>query len=118
INESGIVEIPGLMMISRIDTVGAGDSYLSGVAAALAAGYSIETAAELGNFVAGVTIQKLYQTGTASPDEIMKIAEDPDFTYRPQVAEEIRRAKYIDGTEIELVTKVPDKLKIRHAIFD
>src|SRR5690606_17660167 len=64
IDESGIVETPSLMVISRIDTVGAGDSYLSGVAAALASGNSIETAAELGTFVAGVTIQKLYQTGT------------------------------------------------------
>lgn len=47
------------MIISRVDTVGAGDSYLSGVAAALAAGYGLVDAATLGTYVAGVTVQKL-----------------------------------------------------------
>ncbi|MCI0531072.1 MAG: carbohydrate kinase family protein, partial [candidate division Zixibacteria bacterium] len=118
IDESGITEIPGLMIISRIDAVGAGDSYLAGVATALAAGYSIGTAAELGSFVAGVTVQKLYQTGTASPEEIMKIGEDPDYIYRPELAEEIRSASYVAGTEIELVTALHGQLNIRYAIFD
>lgn len=118
IDESGIVETPSLMVISRIDTVGAGDSYLSGVAAALASGNSIETAAELGTFVAGVTIQKLYQTGTASPEEIMEIAADPDYIYRPELAEECRHANYIDDTEIEIVGVWSNELSIRHAIFD
>lgn len=118
VDKSGIVEVPGLMVTSRIDTVGAGDSYLSGVAAALASGNSIEIAAELGSFVAGVTIQKLYQTGTASPEEIMNIAEDPDYIYRPELAEEVRCANYVDDTEIEIVRVLPNELRIRHAIFD
>ncbi|HLT72059.1 MAG TPA: PfkB family carbohydrate kinase [Cyclobacteriaceae bacterium] len=118
IDESGIVEMPGLMIISRIDTVGAGDSYLAGVAAALASGNGVEVAAELGTFVAAVTIQKLYQTGTASPEEIMGIAEDPDYIYRPELAEDIRRANYVEDTEIEIAGVLPSELMIRHAIFD
>lgn len=118
IDEAGIIEIPGLMIMSRIDTVGAGDSYLAGVATVLAAGYGIGTAAELGTFVAGVTVQKLYQTGTASPKEIMEIGEDPDYIYRPELGEDIRNASYVEGTEIELVGKLPNQLHISHAIFD
>ena len=81
IDQIGISEIPGLMILSKVDTVGAGDSYLAGAASALAAGYSMEIAATIGTFVAGVTVQKLFQTGTATPEEILAIGEDPDFIY-------------------------------------
>jgi len=118
IDKSEIVEIPGLLILSRIDTVGAGDSYLAGVTSALAAGYGIGIAAEIGTFVAGVTIQKLFQTGTASPEEIFKIGEDPDYIYRPELAENIRYAYYFEDSEIEIISSLSDKLNIKHAIFD
>ncbi len=53
VNGDIISEIPGLMILGRVDTVGAGDSYLAGASSALAAGYSLETAAEFGTLVAG-----------------------------------------------------------------
>nr|NQU91508.1 hypothetical protein [Bacteroidota bacterium] len=56
VDQSGIADIPGLMIISKVDTVGAGDSYLAGAASTLAAGYSMAEAAEIGSFVAGVTV--------------------------------------------------------------
>ncbi len=118
IDEKGLTEVAGLMILSRVDAVGAGDSYLAGVAAAMAAGYSLEEAAELGTFVAGVTVQKLFQTGTASPDEILQIGNSPDFIYHPELAEDIRQAKYFDKTEIEIINKWPDDLNIRYAVFD
>lgn len=118
IDQSGISEIPGLMIISKVDTVGAGDSYLAGAASALAAGYSMEIAARLGNFVAGVTVQKLFQTGTATPEEILAIGEDPDFIYSYELADDIRQAEYLDNTEIEIVNKWESKPQILHAIFD
>jgi rfaE bifunctional protein kinase chain/domain len=118
IDQSGISEIPGLMILSKVDTVGAGDSYLAGAASALAAGYSMETAGVIGTFVAGVTVQKLFQTGTATPAEILDIGQDPDYIYSPDLAEDIRKAQYIKGTEIEIVSKLKEKPGIRHAIFD
>ena len=78
IDQNGISDIPGLMIVSQVDTVGAGDSYLAGAASALAAGYDPRTAAYLGSLVAGVTVQKLFQTGTANRDEILAIGKDPD----------------------------------------
>ena len=118
VNESGVTEIPGLMIISKVDTVGAGDSYLAGAASALAAGYSMEIAAELGSYVAGVTVQKLFQTGTASPSEIVMIGQDPDFIYLPELAEDIRQARYLKDTEIEVIRDLPEDMRIKHAIFD
>lgn len=118
IDESGASEVFGLMIISRIDPVGAGDSYLAGVASSLAAGYPIGVAAEIGSFVAGVTIQKLYQTGTASPQEIFHLGSDPDYVYNPEVAEDIRQATYYAGTEIEVINRFGSEPSISHAIFD
>ena len=118
IDETGISEIPGLMILSKVDTVGAGDSYLAGAASSLAAGYDMETAAQIGSFVAGVTVQKLFQTGTASPEEILGIGSDPDFIFASELAEDKRHANYLPYTEIEIITKWKEKPQIKHAIFD
>jgi rfaE bifunctional protein kinase chain/domain len=118
VDESGVTDIYGLMIISKVDPVGAGDSYLAGVAATLAAGYNMQTAAEIGSYVAGVTVQKLFQTGTASPEEILQMGSDPDFVYSPELAEDIRHARYRNDSEIEIINEWPQKLQISHAIFD
>jgi len=118
VNGDIISEIPGLMILGRVDTVGAGDSYLAGASSALAAGYSLETAAEFGTLVAGVTVQKLFQTGTATPEEIIGIGTDPDYTWRPDLAEDLRLANYLEKSEIEIINKWPEKLQIKHAVFD
>ncbi len=118
IDENGVTDIFGLMIISKVDTVGAGDSYLAGAASALAAGYGMHEAAEIGSYVAGVTVQKLFQTGTATPGEILRIGVDPDFVYKPELAEDIRHARYLDDSEIEIIREWPEPLNISHAIFD
>lgn len=117
-DENGIFEMPGLQILNRIDSVGAGDSYLAGIAAALAAGYTNDIAAELGAYVAGVTVQKLFQTGTATPDEILEIGKDPDFIYNAELAENVTLAQYFNKTDIEIITKPSPKQKIKYAIFD
>ncbi len=118
VNENGVTNIDGLMIISKVDTVGAGDSYLAGAASALAAGYSLEIAAEIGSYVAGVTVQKLFQTGTASPEEILNIGADPDFVYSSELAEDMRHATYWNNSEIEVINEWTQPLNIQHAIFD
>jgi bifunctional ADP-heptose synthase (sugar kinase/adenylyltransferase)/beta-phosphoglucomutase-like phosphatase (HAD superfamily) len=117
-DQQGFKEIPGLLILSPVDTVGAGDSMLAGIAAALAVGAEPYRAAELGSLVAGVTVQKLMQTGTASPEEILKLGSDPDRRYRPDLARNYRRARYLPDTEIEIVSSLPDKKHFTHAIFD
>ncbi len=118
VDEKGITEISGLMILAQTDTVGAGDSYLAGAASALAAGYNMEEAAQTGTLVAGVTVQKLFQTGTATPGEILAIGSDPDFIFSSELAEDKRHAKYLNGTEIEIINNWKKKPVIKHAIFD
>jgi phosphoglycolate phosphatase-like HAD superfamily hydrolase len=91
---------------------------VAGIAACLAAGAPPTEAATFGNFVAGVTVQKLHQTGTASPAEILAIGENPDYVYRPELAEDPRRATYQARTEIEIAEALPPEFDIRYAIFD
>jgi rfaE bifunctional protein kinase chain/domain len=118
IDGTGISEIPGLMILAKVDTVGAGDSYLAGAASALAAGYNMVEAAHFGTFVAGVTIQKLFQTGTATPEEILRIGGDPDFIFSSELAEDMRHASYFSNTEIEIINKWKEKPHIKYVIFD
>jgi len=118
VDETGIHQVPGLHIIGRTDPVGAGDSMLAGLTAALAAGASPLVAATFGSFVAGVTVQKLFQTGTATPDEIRAIGRDPDYDYQPELAADPRSAVYLSGTEIETVAPLPASSPITHALFD
>jgi rfaE bifunctional protein kinase chain/domain len=72
----GVFKVPAIATFGRIDPVGAGDSAVAGVAAALAAGRGCAEAAALGILAAGVTVRKLLTTGTASPEEILALAEE------------------------------------------
>lgn len=71
---NGAVEIPALKVAGAIDPVGAGDTVVASLAAALAAGSSPLQAGELAMIAAAVTVRKLRQTGTAGPEEILRIS--------------------------------------------
>jgi rfaE bifunctional protein kinase chain/domain len=114
----GCHEVPGLLLLSRTDTVGAGDSFLAGAAAALAAGSSPREAAKFANLVAGVTVQKLFITGTASPEEILSLAAEANYRYHPELAALPQRGRFHQDSEIEIVNEPPGSRRITHAIFD
>ena len=54
-----------------LDPVGAGDAFIAALAASLCVGASPWEAGAIANLAASVTVEKLNQTGTASPDEIL-----------------------------------------------
>ena len=112
-----IHQVPGLYVASPIDTVGAGDSILAGLAAGLAASLSNDRALLFAEFVAGVTVRKLFQTGTAGRDEIRTLALSPEFCYHPETAESLRAAAYWSDSEIEIVEPVFGR-GFRYAVFD
>lgn len=114
----GIHEIPGIQLLKKLDPVGAGDTVTSALALCLGAGVSPAEAAEFANFAAAVTVQKLFQTGTANGEEILDVARDPDFIYHPELAVNPRRARYLEGTEIEVCEESIPFGHIRHAVFD
>jgi rfaE bifunctional protein kinase chain/domain len=125
VDGDGIREVPGIQLLKKLDPVGAGDTVTSALALCLGAGVPPAEAAEFANFAAAVTVQKLFQTGTANGEEILAVTADPDFIYQPELAEDRRKARYVPGTEIEIcednlesqISNVKSP-RIRHAVFD
>jgi rfaE bifunctional protein kinase chain/domain len=99
----GVSTIDGLHIIAQIDTVGAGDAFIAGLAAGLSGGGSLVEASNIGNYTAGVSIQILYETGHPTRDEVLSLERDAEFRRRPETARDPRRAVYLDGTEIEII---------------
>ncbi|MBN1466725.1 carbohydrate kinase [candidate division KSB1 bacterium] len=119
-DRSGVTTIPGIHFLKKLDTVGAGDTVISALAAALAAGFSPAIAAEFANLAAGVTVQKRFQTGTASGEEIVALNREVYFLHQPELAHDLRKAVFIDHTDIEACTDLDslDRGKISYVIFD
>ncbi len=134
VDGQGVHQVPGIQLLKKLDPVGAGDTVTSALALCLGAGVPPVEAAEFANFAAAVTVQKLFQTGTADGEEILTVAKDPDFIYQPELAESPRKAKYLPQTEIEITGEWPvtrdscpgsrttghgaPSSAIRHAVFD
>jgi rfaE bifunctional protein kinase chain/domain len=110
--------IPGLQVIESADPVGAGDAVVAALAAGLAVGAPAFAAAALANAAAMITVKKVRTTGTASSSEILAAIPDLNYIFSPELADSPRHAHYLSGTEIEIVTKLPGDLVIRHCIFD
>ena len=66
-----------------LDPVGAGDTFIAALAASLAAGATPWEAGAIATLGTGVTVEKLGQTGTASPEEIL---DRYDLTAREEKA--------------------------------
>lgn len=107
----------GLSLLTELDTVGAGDSFFSGFALSLAGGLTIGQALHIGNSVAGVTVQKLHQTGTCSPEELRTIIANRDLTYNadanPRRVTEPFTMEVI--TDLKSIEKRP---ALEYAVFD
>jgi sugar/nucleoside kinase (ribokinase family) len=87
-----VEQIFGVRLPGRIDPVGAGDTFAAAFAAIIAAGVDFSAAAFVANIAAAVTAQKCFQTGTASPGEILALGADADFVCHPESSESPHRA--------------------------
>ena len=127
-DSGGFHEVPGIQLLRKVDTVGAGDTTISALGLCLAAGFTATEAAEFANVAAAVTVQKLFQTGSASPHEVLQLGQNPKYIYQPELAEDIRQARYRENSEIELcydrdfipLGRIKHALlgRIKHALFD
>ena len=113
-----VQQIPGIQVAEKIDPVGAGDTVVAALAAALGSGQSPTTAARLANLAASITVRKLRATGTAMQQEILAAGPEPDYIFEPELADSPHLARWIDGTEIEIIGDLPTDLDIQHCIFD
>lgn len=116
---SGECEIfPAVRIPPPVDPVGAGDTTVAALAAALAGGVDSSSAAKLAVLAAAVTVRKICETGAPTPEEILDLEKEADFIHLPDLAENPDRAHFLEASSIEMVSALPDKLEIRHAIFD
>ncbi len=118
VDSDGVHDVPGIQLMKKLDIVGAGDTVTSALALCLGAGLRPAEAAKFANFAAAVTVQKLFQTGTASGAEILEVGKDPDYIYQPELASDRRRACYLDNTEIESCYQSIPFGRIKHVVFD
>jgi len=118
VDSDGYHEVPGIQLLKKLDIVGAGDTVTSALALCLGGGVCPAEAAEFANLAAAVTVQKLFQTGTASGPEILEVGKDTDYIYQPELATDRRRARYLDDTEIEICAESLPEANIKHAVFD
>lgn len=112
------MEIFGVQLSGRTDPVGAGDAFVSTLAAIASAGTNLAAAAFVANLAAAVTARKLFQTGTATPEEILELGSGAEYVRHPELAASPHRARFEGASEIEVVAAPPPALNIRHAIFD
>jgi rfaE bifunctional protein kinase chain/domain len=75
-HEGGPTHVPAVRVSGPIDIVGAGDSAIAGITAALCAGATVPEAAEVACLAAGVTIRQVGTTGTASRRQILDCFRD------------------------------------------
>jgi len=71
-----VEHVPAIRVAGPIDVVGAGDSAMAGLVAALCAGASLTEAALVGNLLASLTIQQLGVTGTATRGQVLRRFEE------------------------------------------
>ena len=75
-HSEGPTLIPAVLARGPIDIVGAGDSAMAGITAALCAGASVPEAAQIGCLAAGVTIRQIGTTGTATRKQILELQRE------------------------------------------
>ena len=102
--DAGMVDaIPGISMPGPIDPVGAGDAATAALAACRAAGLPVQQSAVIANLAAAITVQKINQTGTATPSEIQEQAARVAYIYHPALAEDQRLARYYSHSDVEII---------------
>lgn len=72
-HQDGPTAVPAVPVSGPIDIVGAGDATMSGIVSALCSGATVPEAGEIGCLAAGVTIQQIGTTGTASREQIARL---------------------------------------------
>ncbi len=114
-----VEQVKGIWVTGEVDTVGAGDTAVSTFSACMGAHASVASALEIANLAAAVTVKKLYQTGKATPKEITEIQKNCNYIHNNHLANALRKAEYVDNSDIELVEAVDfQQFSIDHIILD
>lgn len=118
IDSSGIYEEPGIALTGTIDVVGAGDACLSAFAAGTGCAAPMLHRLKIANLAAAITVQKINETGTANPAEILDFADRFHYQYHLDKAHDLSSAMFLGSSKIEIVESLPANRDIRSVMFD
>ncbi len=93
--------INGIDFMEETDTVGAGDAFLAGTAAAIISGTDINNAAEIGNLAAAVSVLTLFETGNPTFEELKIHSQDPCWRHNAHLVK--TTPTYLAESTIELI---------------
>ena len=113
-----LYSIPGIWHDGETDAVGAGDTAISTFSAGLAAGVDVLKSLKLANLASAVTVRKLYQTGSASPDEIRRLDEGCTYVYNNFLAAHPLKASFFNRSRIEIVEEFKSTKQPRFVMMD
>lgn len=113
-----VFDVPGVELPGAVDSVGAGDAALAALAAGFAAGATPLEVATFANLAAAITTRQVRTTGKATPALLRAVGPSPDYVHAPRLASQPRLARFLDDTNIEIVTGRRPAARIQHAIFD
>ncbi len=102
-NGTDSFRILGINDVKKTDPVGAGDAFLAGLVAAQVRGLGLKESLEYANANASISAGVLFSTGHPTQVQTQTLLEDPDYRYNPTLAKDPRLARYLDGTDIEIV---------------
>ncbi len=124
-----MARIPAAPVTPPLDPVGAGDTFGAALATALACGATPQEAAAFANLAAAVIVEKLGQTGTATPEEILArhaqvrpsgLVTPSDGARNPEgrttATEDVGIDRHLDW--LEVVNPTVRVGHVRHALFD
>ncbi len=112
------ITVPGIYLTGDTDELGRGNTCVSAFAVSLGSGASIKDSLEIANVAYAIIVKRIRQTGTATPEEILKLADDCYYNYDLALAHDPRKAKYFENTEIEIIGDLPNNIQIRNVILD
>lgn len=118
VDNGTVISEPGIYLTGEIDPVGAGDACTSAFSAAIGSGAEIKESMEIANLASAVAVKKFRQTGTASQEEISSLFDECFYNYNLGLAYDIRKAAYLEDSEIEIVEPLPENLVINNVILD
>ncbi|MEK6480328.1 PfkB family carbohydrate kinase [Catalinimonas sp. 4WD22] len=110
--------IPGVWHDGETDPVGAGDTAISTFGACLAAKVNVDESLKIANLASAITVGKLQQTGSASPEEIVELEKKCTYVYHNFLAAHPAKARFYDDSDIEIVEEFGRNKKPRYVVMD
>ena len=110
-DDKTVHEIPGIQVLEKTDPVGAGDTVVAALAAALGSGqdpYDRSEAGESGSLNHGE--KTCAPPALQCQAEILAVGPEPDYIFEPELADAPNRARFLEGAEIEVIGDLPTDL--------